>query len=196
MRDIIAFSCLSGDKKGLRDDLGTLFTPKRILALEKALEKESLLVFVDDLEPRRIWLWDTPQQEITGWLELVIEGSFVPDRWKVILWSHLESRNKGMGYEKALQTIQSPQHALTVHRLETHMRAFPNKKANFSGNKEIREATLRRAAHYALQGAVLEDAFPSGVLFQTETPWKVKDPLFGCLRRKQLQIIHPFEERR
>ena len=187
----MAFSCLDGDKKGLSDNLGTLFVPKKIQTLQKTLSGESLIIFVDDLEPKRIWLWDTPQEEITGWLQLVIEENAIPEQWQVILWSSVELRSK-KSYEHALQLIQTPKHALTVHRLQTHMRAFPNKKANFIGNKEIREAALRRAAHYALQGLVLEETFPSGVLLQTETPWKVKDFLFSPLRQNKLPIIHPF----
>lgn len=191
----LAFSCLRGGRHGLEENLGTLFTPRSVGVLQDFLDEKELLVVVDDLEPVRIWQWDTSQTEVTEWLELVRATSEILDQWQVKLWSEIESGGK-INYDEVLQKIQEPKWALHVHRLFSHMKKFPNKKANFSSSGELREAVVRRAAHYALQGTVLEKLFPFATLLQTETPWSVKDPLFQPLRNKPLPIIHPFEERR
>lgn len=191
----MAFSCLFGDKSGLAENLGSLFIPKRISALQSFLKEQDLLVILDDLEPVRIWQWEISQEEITGWLQLVVEASAVPEKWQVKLWSDFESHSE-KSYNDALEKIRGAKYALHVHRLAIHMQEFPNQKANLEGKKAFQEAAVRRAAHYALQGVILEELFPSGVLLQTETPWKVKDPLFQPLRGELLPIVHPFEEER
>lgn len=192
----VAFSCLFGDKNGLTDNLGTLFTPKNVDALQNFLDGKHLLVVIDDLEPVRIWQWEIPQREITGWLQLVLQASTIPKCWEVVLWSALESRSKKINYDEALDKIQNSKYALHIHKLYLHMQKFPNKKANLAGKKAFQEAATRRAAHYALQGVILEELFPSTILFQTETPWLVKDPLYQPLRNSPLPIVHPYEERR
>ena len=192
--DFVAFSCLSGSQNEMEENLGALFTPKKVKALQDFVSEE-LVVIVDDIEPARIWLWETPQEEITEWLRLVKETRVLPEGWKVELWSDLEKMSR-VNYGEILKKFREPRNALHVHKFFLHMKKFPNKKANFNSGNALREAALRRSAHYALQGVVLEELFPSATLLQTETPWAVKDPLYQPLRTRKIPIIHPFEERR
>lgn len=193
--EFVTFSCLSGDqeKKILGENLGTLFTDRKIKVVRQVFKEHYLTVIIDDTEPVRIWQWDTPQEEVTGWYQLVFEESIVPEGWTIKLWSEIE-RASGVIYEKIITEIAKPEYALVVyHRLE-HMKQFPNKKLKWV--RDLHYAAILRVAQYALQGIILEKKFPSAILLQGETPWAVKDPLFQTLRDSPLPIIHPFEERR
>jgi len=194
-----SFSCLSGDhlNKELGYNLGILFTERRMRATEKIFEQlgSRIIVFIDDTEPIRIWRWPTPQEEITEWCRMVVEDTAVPESWDVRLWSETESLSS-LEYQKILAEVRKPEHALVVSRRLAHMREFPNRKIKDLRGKELEDAARHRVAHYALQGLVLEQIIPNGVLLQAETPWAVKDPLYQTLRVSSLPIIHPFEERR
>jgi hypothetical protein len=195
----IAFSCLSGDqiKRELGDNLGSLFTERKIRISNETLVAlgTRLTVFVDDTEPVRIWGWPTQQQEITDWCRLVVESSTLPPNWDIALWSETEQRTD-LNYEGVLETIKTPEHALLVNRRLAHMKEFPNRKIKNLKGKGLENAAIQRVAQYALQGLVLEKLMPRAVLLQAETPWAVKDPLYQPLRRSPLPIVHPFEERR
>ncbi|MDP2788524.1 MAG: hypothetical protein Q8O46_00520 [bacterium] len=192
----IVFSCLSGnhEKRELGYDLGSLFTSRRRAGIVREVVGEhNFMVFVDDTEPVRIWQWDAPQEEVTSWYQLVLDSSDVPENWDVRMWSKFEVDSR-FSYKDILTEMQKPEYALVVHHRLQHMKEFPNKKLRFVS--DVREAATRRVAQYALQGIVLEKKLPSAILFQNETPWNVKDPLYQTLRRSRLPIIHPFEERR
>ena len=193
--EFIAFSCLSGDqeKRVLGNNFGALFTDRRVKIVKEVLGNKPFTVFIDDTEPIRIWQWDTPQEEITGWCQLVLEDSSIPENWDVRMWSEFEA-DSGWKYEEILEEIQKPEHALVVHHRLQHMKEFPNKKLRFV--RDLHKAATLRVAQYVLQGIVLEKKLPSAILFQSETPWAVKDPLFQSLRKSRLPIVHPFEERR
>ena len=198
----IAFSCLSGSgsdqKLGL--DMGGLFLGRirkvvtnLILELKSLGYQNGLKVILDDCEPRRVWQWSIPQEEVSLWYQMVIEDSRdqIPDGWQVVLWSEIE-RPTGVCYEQILEGLNDQNNDLLIHQQLEYMKKFPNKK--LLGN--IREAVLRRIGEYSLQGQVLEKVHPEAVLVQTETPWRVKDPLFSPLRQRALPIIHPYPEER
>ena len=195
----ITFSCLSGDqeRQELGENLGGLFTEKKIHVLKQITDKVGcgFTVFIDDTEPIRIWGWSTPQKEISEWCQLVIENTTIPEGWVVRLWSSLEE-NSGLKYSEVQERINRPEHALLVHRRLAHMKEFPNRKVKNLKGKDLEDAAIKRVAQYALQGLVLESKMPSAILFQTETPWAVKDPLYQAFRNSQLPIVHPLEERR
>lgn len=198
----IAFSCLSGSATGqkLGMDLGKLFAGRIKTALINFLEemkhnsyRSGLAVLLDDCEPRRVWQWSLPQAEITQWYEMVIEDNKaqIPEDWEVILWSRIEERVR-VNFEQTFEKISGEEYALIRYLQLLHMRKFPNKKLLGS----VQEAVLRRIAEYALQGKIIREIFPHAILIQTETPWKVKDPLFSVLREIPLPIIHPYPEER
>lgn len=194
-----SFSCLSGDhvNRELGYNLGILFTERRMRATERIFEQlgSKIIVFIDDTEPVRIWRWPTPQEEVTEWCRMVVEDTPVPESWDVRLWSEAE-QDSSFNYQEILATIRKPEYALAVSRRLAHMREFPNRKVKDLRGKGLEDAATHRVAHYALQGLVLEQSIPNGVLLQAETPWAVKDPLYQTLRVSSLPIIHPFEERR
>jgi len=201
---LVAFSCISGSAEGqeIDQDMGTLFKKRRekemevlLSALEATGQKRHLLVILDDCEPRRVWQWNISQDEVTNWCRMVIEDAEsqgrVPSGWEIKLWSDVE-KSCAVAYDCILEQIRTPPFALLVHQHVEHMKRFPNKK--LAG--DVREAAVRRVAQYALQGIVLEEFIPSAILLQSETPWSVKDPLYGALRTKPLPIVHPYPEER
>lgn len=196
----VAFSCLAGrsEKQSLGEDSGALFGSRLRSQTEQVMKtlREngydfSLKVIIDDCEPRRVWQWTTPQSELTEWCRLVVGSVDIPQGWEVVLWSDVEA-DTVTTFESCLLEMATPAHALSVHKHLEHMRKFPNKKLT----GDIKEAALRRVANYALQGVVFEQKFPQAILFQSETPWKVKDPLYSPLRQSALPIVHPFAEER
>ena len=200
--ELIAFSCLSGvgSEQKLGMDLGGLFLgriKKVFVCLIEELKslgyQNGLKIILDDCEPCRVWQWSIPQEEITLWYQMVIEDNQdqIPEGWQILLWSEIESKSE-VCYEQILEKVAGQDYALLVHQHLEHMKKFPNKK--MLGN--MREAVLRRIAEYSLQGKVLEEVFPNAILMQTETPWRVKDPLYSPLRLGSLPIIHPYPEER
>ncbi len=198
----VAFSCLtgSGRTKELHEDPGVIFRGGKIKTTSRILDDLKntghavpLCVILDDCEPRRVWQWDTPQEEITAWCEMIIEDvkNDISSDWDVIPWSRIE-RGLPLAYDDILGRVSVPRHALLLHQQLDHMKRFPNKKLI----GDMRDAAQRRIAEYALQGKALEEAFPHAILLQTETPWRVKDPLYALLRNDPLPIIHPYPEER
>lgn len=198
---LIIFSCLSGNgaTQELELSLGTLFetrlkklTARFLEQLSGAVHNLPITVLIDDCEPRRVWQWSSPQDEITEWCRMVIEDSSeIPSGWTVKLWSDLE-QGTSMTFEESMIAISHSKHTLLVHQHLEHMKRFPNKK--LIGN--LKDAALRRVAGYALQGLVLEQKIPSAILCQSETPWGVKDPIYSPFRGSPLPIIHPYPERK
>ena len=201
---VVAFSCISGSAEGyeIGQDMGALFGKKKkketeafLGALATADQGQRFLAILDDCEPRRVWQWGISQEEVTDWCRMVIEDAEnqnkIPSGWEIKLWSDIE-KSCAMAYDRVLDEVCSPRFALIVHQHLEHMKRFPNKK--LAG--DIRQAALRRVAQYALQGAVLEEYLPHAILLQSETPWSVKDPLYGVLRQKLLPIVHPYSEDR
>ncbi|MFA6445988.1 MAG: hypothetical protein WCW14_01930 [Candidatus Paceibacterota bacterium] len=198
----LAFSCLSGSAtdQELGSNLGGLFIgriTKVVIGLLDELKslgyEDGLTVILDDCEPRRVWQWSIPQEDVTTWYQMVIEDNKdqIPTSWKVLLWSEIEAKVR-ISYEEILTQVNGPNYALIVHQQLEHVKKFPNKKLL----GDVREAVLRRVAEYSLQGKVLEGIFPTVILIQTETPWRVKDPLYSPLRQVALPIIHPYPEER
>jgi hypothetical protein len=201
---MMAFSCISGSAEGheIGQDMGALFGKRKRKETEAFLgtlaavgRQQCFLVVLDDCEPRRVWQWEISQEEVTDWCRMVVEDAEgqnqIPPGWEIKLWSDIE-KSCAVEYDRVLAEICAPRFALIVHQHIEHMKRFPNKK--LAG--DIRQAAVRRVAQYALQGAVLEESFPHAILLQSETPWGVKDPLYGALRRKPLPIIHPYPEER
>ncbi len=199
---LVIFSCLSGDgsKQELGLNLGALFetrlkrlTEKFLGQLANAGHNLQIIVLIDDCEPRRVWQWNTPQKDITDWCRMVIEDSSeIPIGWNVNLWSELEWQTS-LTFEESLVKMSShPDYALLIHQHLEHMREFPNRKLI----GDLREAAQRRVVVYALQGVVLEKQIPSAILCQSETPWRVKDPMYNPFRNQPIPIIHPYPERR
>lgn len=195
---LTVFSCLSGNgaTQEVGHDLGVMFKEKRMMVTNKLFSDlkqvgylGQVVVILDDYEPRRVWQWSAPQEEITSWCEMLIDdiqGS-LPEGWKLKLWSRFE-QDSSFDYEQVLVEMRKSAYALLVHQQLEYMKKFPNKKLIGS----MKEASLRRLTEYALQGAVLEKSCPSAILIQSETPWSVKDPLYSPLRKSRLPIVHPY----
>lgn len=200
----VLFTCLSGDAttQALGRNFGVPFvgSKRRIIeGLEARLRKvgytSDLTVIVDDCEPRRVWNWSVPQQEITEWCSLILndarERSIVPPRWRTSLWSEIESAST-LDFSTIVSRIRESRHALVLHHHLTHMKKHPNKKLK----GDVVEAAVRRVAGYALQGLVLERVYPHAILLQTEFPWSAKDAPYSTLRSTPLPIVHPFPDER
>lgn len=208
--NFVAFSCIHGDgrKESLENNLGMVFE-KTLKAkmesftsqLKSAGFQKQLLLIVDDTEPVRFWKWKTGQEEVTTWLEMVIEEADIPSGWNVKLWSEVESGCKEMlnsgtrqlpSYEEfvASQSDTITQ-SVPYHNLFQHVKAFPNK-----GLKDVpvREAVAGKLIQYKYECLALNLVASDLILVQTETPWEVKDPLFrNPLKDSSMNIIHPFE---
>ncbi|OHA17607.1 MAG: hypothetical protein A2664_03225 [Candidatus Taylorbacteria bacterium RIFCSPHIGHO2_01_FULL_46_22b] len=212
--DTYLFSCVSGNGEieKLDANLGVLFSEgwkKRIRGLQCELQAVGgsglIRVVVDDTEPVRVWQWGKDQCEITHWYRKIIAGTSVPQKWIIELWSDVES-NYLTYFDSPPKSCSPPRYRyedvdqivrekglLSLHHLVEHMRRHPNKKL---GNKQnIQQVALRRAVQYRFQGIVLKFLSPHGMLIQTETPSRIKDPLYGH-PSESLPIVHPFSEER
>lgn len=198
--NLVAFSCLSigGARKQFDQSLGAFFTKRKIKKTQEIMHlfqnngcKIELTVILDDIEPKRIWNWPEPQNEITEWSELVVcdVRDQIPG-WNIKLWSSMETAS-GLMYGQILSAVSISDNELLIHQLGQEIERFPSVKT--IGN--VRTASIRIIAQYAIQGVILEKELPQAILFQTETPYKVKDPLYNPLRQNPLPIIHPFERR-
>src|SRR3989338_5016789 len=98
----VVFACLGTirGKEELRLDLSeTIFFRKfrrqaenLIRAMNTAKIPANLLVILPDLEPRRTWGWQAPQEELSGLCSLLIEDAaeHLPQEWSVRRWSDIE----------------------------------------------------------------------------------------------------------
>jgi hypothetical protein len=201
----IAYACLAGDgtTQQLSNTVGFLSSGKKrkamhdfLTAIRHAGADPKIVVVFDDFEPCRAWQWDYAQEEVTLWCEILIDEHlrdvFPGFDTEVLLCSQLES-NFEPGYADVYRRICNDRaHDLLIHQNFEHMRRFPNKKR--TGDE--RECARRKVAQYAVQGLALERRFPNGILLQSETPWRVKDPLYDPLRQAPMPVVHLFPDER
>lgn len=201
----IVFACLGTErgKEELRLDLyETIFlkrfrrqAEKLFHELETAKIPATLLIILPDLEPRRTWGWQVPQEELSGLCRLMIEDavSRLPQGWDAVLWSDLETRAAaGEGYIQALQWAEVSAPPLLLRDEKLFFRELGKRHPDLltQGSPEV--LARRQIAAYAHEGRVLEQLFPRGILLQTDTPVQRKDAMFMPLRREPLVIAHPF----
>ena len=212
--NLVIFSCLvseRGKEELITDFFKTLFfdgggkeissNARRAMKITSEIEtlglKINVIPILVDTEPRRTWGWQVPQDELTLSCEIMLEqakdSKLLPENWKPVLWSELESRYQGPGtFEKSLEwTKTSGRHSLCVAQQAKHLAGFSDRYTFPLG---LEETALRQVGAYAYEGQVLEQIFPNAILLQSEYPWKEKDVLYQWLRskKKPLQIIHPF----
>ncbi len=202
----VVFACLGTvrGKEELRLDLSeTIFFKKFRRQAERLLKSFSgegihtkLIVILPDLEPRRTWGWQVPQEEITGLCELMVEdaASTLPQHWRVRLWSDIEMEAQaGADYDTALRWAMKSAPELILRPETQFFRDFGRLHPDIivADEPETRVARKQIAA-YAHEGRVLERLYPNAILLQTDTPVGRKDAMFNLLRREPLAIAHPF----
>ena len=194
----VTFSCLGTNKKKeeLKLDLEEtfFFRYRRHLVAEKLLGSlgiaTELMIILPDTEPIRTWGWKTPQEEVSECCIMMVEDKtqILPSNWKIVLWSEIEKVVTEFTYDDALIWARKSGHPLVIKEEVTHLLYFPN----ILMRRNAEEVALRQVAAYALEGRILEQFVPQGILLQSEFPIKRKDGMYQPLRLKPLPIIHPF----
>ena len=201
----IVFACL-GTKQGkeeLRLDLNETIFMKRFRRRAEKLFQEfaaanlpaTLTIILPDLEPRRTWGWNVPQEELSGLCQLMIDDATpqLPQGWSAVLWSELEERAEAASeYAQALEWGRTSAPPLLVRGEQLFFRELSERHPDILIKGDPETLARRQIAAYAHEGRVLEKLFPTGILLQTDTPIERKDAMFMQLRSDLLAIAHPF----
>lgn len=163
----------------------------RISALGITVE---IIACLADLEPLRVWGWQTDQEEMTVACQLMAEQGqdVLSPLWRFQLWSELEADYQG---ESDFQTIladldKQGKHRLLIDAQEKHLLGTRHDYHQLPP----REVAKRRVASYGFEGLILERVLPNAIFMQISNPYKIRDPLHQRLRDRDapLPIIHPF----
>lgn len=205
-----SFSCLGtlSGKEELRLDLAETYFFKSRRKWQRTRDvlvrlaqhiKVRMHVILPDCEPRRTWGWQIPQDEITGYCDMMrdegIKSGVVPEGWQVPLWSEIEAMWPGVQHveakrEEVLCWAAEQEQSLMVHHEAEHMRGFRDIQLVHSP----KEIGRRQVAAYAYEGMVLGFALRDAVLIQSEMPVPRKDLLYQPLRyAPPLPVVHPLD---
>jgi hypothetical protein len=210
----LIFSCLEkehGKNDIVLDFFGTRFFYSGKKTINKSVNKAfkiieglralglkvNVLPILDDTDPKRIWCWETSQDELTFMCELMVEQAktsmLLPVNWYPTVWTALESKYVGeQTFASVLEWARSPgKHKIEIQK---HKKMLAEHLDQYHFSSGLEETAVRRVASPVFEGVVLEKVLPNAILFQTEYPWAQKDILYQLLRNKNnpLAIIHPF----
>ncbi len=210
---LIIFSCLATEpgQEELKLDLfetlffkgrpGTLSKKVReVVGLTLAIERLGLNVQVVpilvDTEPRRTWGWNTPQEELTGLCQIMLDDATaeerLPTNWRPTLWSTIERAHSAgeWTFEKSLAWAKGVgKHRLQVSEQVECLSGFSDR---FHFPLGLEATAENQVGAYAHEGKVLEMALPDAILLQSESPYEQKDRLYQWHRENPLPIVHPF----
>ncbi|MBU2565938.1 hypothetical protein KKG46_00055 [Patescibacteria group bacterium] len=155
----------------------------------------NLLVVLPDLEPRRTWGWSVPQEELTGYCQMMAEDASpsLPNDWKIAVWSELESATDAVaGYDDALDWAIKKAHPIIVSEETLFFKMLAKRHPDILTKNKPKDMAVRQIAAYAHEGRVLEELYPDAILIQADAPVSRKDKMFQPLRKTHLPIFHPF----
>jgi len=148
-----------------------------------------VLVVLPDHQMTLSWGWQTPQDEISGLCQIMIDDrrGDLPEGWDICLWTELAARSKvGFSgqYQKAIAAPRTEQLArIYEKRAKTRSQRLQSSPRGYS---------LKKAAQYAAEGAVLAEVLPNSILVQSE---EIEAGLKGQMYQilgPTLPIIEPF----
>jgi len=203
--EFMVFACL-GTKKGaeeLKLDLyETIFlkhfrriAEKLFRALAGRGVEATLRIILPDLERRRTWGWQVPQEDLTGFCQMMVEDATaqLPKGWRASTWSDLERQTPmGTEYDRVCDWAESSAHPLILKDERLFFQELERRHPEILTRRDAETMARRQIAAYAHEGRVLEQIFPNAILLQTDTPVKRKDLMFQTLRKQSLPIAHPF----
>lgn len=164
--------------------------------LQTAGIPSKLLVILPDLEPRRTWGWQIPQDELSGFCRLMIDDSItsLPEGWTVHLWSDIEAgvEEAKCSYDEAIRWSLASAPELILHGEREFFQRFAELHPDIVVWSPPDLLARKQIAAYAHEGRVLETRYPNAILLQADTPISRKDAMFNLLRREPLAIAHPF----
>ncbi len=201
---LLAFACL-GTKAHCEEiitqvDRTILFAryfkrAAQLLAALREVDPETTLhVFLPDLEPRRTWGWQVPQDDITLACLIMRDEAQLPAGFTLHLWSEVETEFAGAEDETWEAAASEAAQYTRPQLLDEETRFFRELGARHPDiliTGRPREIALKQLGAYAHEGCVLERLFPAGCLLQADVPRERRDPMFQALRHTPLPILHP-----
>ncbi len=202
---LLGISCVKGEDGQGGVEIGRNgFFDKKIKAKSERLRNSLVglgkevrtLIFVEDLEFRRVWGWSQSQKDLTDecefQIELAREEGKIPHDVEVKLWSLVEPEAISAGcrpHEDALAWAIAPPQSLALDTVARYRQACSRDKG--ATLAELRKSSVVGLAEHSLVGEALETLYPEAVFLQTAD--HRRNHMLQYRRNNPLPIVHPWK---
>ena len=202
---LLGISCVKGeDGRGEIEISRNGFFEKKTRAKSERIrnllvnlgKKVRIIIFVEDLEFRRVWGWSQGQKDLTDecefQIELAREEGKIPPDVEMKLWSSVEAEAicAGCGtHEDALAWASLPSQSLALDTVARYRQSCSRDKG--ATLAELRKSSVVGLAEHSLVGEALEILYPEAIFLQTAD--HRRNHMLQYRRNNPLPIIHPWK---